>query len=251
MSFLINNKNEVINNKINEDEHIKMFFVGLMDGDGSIQVNHWRKKYLQYRFVIKFNNLKSNFNLLIKIAKVIGGTVRIVNSQKEVIWVVDKKETIIKIISIFDNYSPLTSKLQCQLVFLKTCLMKNSIEWYLSNRDLKYNNQLDLIKSKDFIIPKYFNSWLSGFIEAEGCFSIRIKNNHSFSIGQNNDFYLIDAIKQKFEATNKIRNSYKHFYSLEIYKKEILSKIINHCLNYPLLGEKSISLNKFIKVFNK
>jgi hypothetical protein len=251
MSFLINNKNEVINNKLNEDEHIKMFFVGLMDSDGSIQVNHWRKKYLQYRFVIKLNNLKSNFNMLIKIAKVIGGTVRIVNSQKEVIWVVDKKETIIKIISIFDNYSPLTSKLQCQLVFLKTCLMKNSIEWYLSNRDLKYNNQLDLIKSKDFIIPKYFNSWLSGFIEAESCFSIRIKNNHSFSIGQNNDFYLIDAIKQKFEATNKIRNPYKHFYSLEIYKKEILSKIINHCLNYPLLGEKSISLNKFIKVFNK
>ena len=29
-----------------------MFWVGLMDGDGSIQVNHWRKLSLQYRLVI-------------------------------------------------------------------------------------------------------------------------------------------------------------------------------------------------------
>jgi len=44
---------ETINNyKENEDEYIKMFWVGLMDGDGSIQVNHWRKLSLQYRLVI-------------------------------------------------------------------------------------------------------------------------------------------------------------------------------------------------------
>jgi len=240
--------------KINEDEFIKMFFVGLMDGDGSIQVNHWRKQYLQYRLVIKLNNIKSNFEMLIKIAKTIGGTIRIVNSNKEVIWVVDRKETIIKIISIFEIYPPLTSKLQCQLVFLKTCLIKNSIDWYLSNRELKYSNQLAIIKSFEdnpFIVPSYFSSWLSGFIEAEGCFSIRVKKNHSFSIGQNNDLYLINAIKQFFKASNKVRNPHKDFYSLEIYKKEILKNIINHCLNYTLLGEKAVSLNKFIKVFYK
>jgi hypothetical protein len=28
-----------------------MFWVGLMDGDGSIQVNHWRNQSLQYRLV--------------------------------------------------------------------------------------------------------------------------------------------------------------------------------------------------------
>jgi hypothetical protein len=26
--------------KVSDDEYIKMFWVGLMDGDGSIQVNH-------------------------------------------------------------------------------------------------------------------------------------------------------------------------------------------------------------------
>lgn len=72
-------------------------------------------------------------------------------------------------------------------------------------------------------------------------------------------------IKQYFQATNNItcidrrklslsstgfavsegqkRESNK-FYFLEIYKKEVLIKIINHCINYPLLGEKLKSLKK-------
>jgi cytochrome c oxidase subunit 1 len=44
----------------NKSEHIKQFFVGLMDGNGSIQVNHWRKEYLQFRMVIKLKNLIEN-----------------------------------------------------------------------------------------------------------------------------------------------------------------------------------------------
>ena len=38
--------------KKSDNEYIKMFWVGLMDGDGSIQVNHWRKQSLQYRLVL-------------------------------------------------------------------------------------------------------------------------------------------------------------------------------------------------------
>jgi hypothetical protein len=104
---------------------------------------------------------------------------------------------------------------------------------------------LTVIKSNiNYNIPSYFKVWLSGFIEAEGCFSIRKYNNHSFSIGQNDDIYLIDAIKQYFKVTNKVRNPYGKFYLLEVYKKEALLKIITHCTNYPLLGEKLESLKK-------
>ena len=69
---------------INKD-YMKIFWVGLMDGDGSIQVNHWRQQSLQYRLVIKLSYLDSNFNMLLNIAKVIGGSVRITNKGKEVI----------------------------------------------------------------------------------------------------------------------------------------------------------------------
>jgi hypothetical protein len=56
-----------------------------MDGDGSIQVNHLDKISLQYRFVIKLSNLISNYNMLVKIAKVIGGNVKITGKNKDVI----------------------------------------------------------------------------------------------------------------------------------------------------------------------
>ena len=168
-----------------------MFWVGLMDGDGSIQVNHWRKKSLQYRLVIKLNNNKSNYKMLIKIAEVIGGSVRIV--KDDVLWVVNKKEDIVKTIEIFDKYPPLTSKKICQLAFLKSSLINTFIEDYFINRDLKYKEQINIINSP-FNTPIYFKEWLSGFIEAEGCFSLRNSKNHSFSIGQNDDKYLIKTI---------------------------------------------------------
>ena len=72
-------------------------------------------------------------------------------------------------------------------------------------------------------------------------------NNLSFLIGQNNDLYLINAIKEYFKVTNKIQNPYGKFYSLEIYKKEILLIIITHCTKYPLLGEKIELLKTFKK----
>uniref|UniRef100_UPI00257ADB90 hypothetical protein n=1 Tax=Heterobasidion annosum TaxID=13563 RepID=UPI00257ADB90 len=242
------------NTKKNVDEYIKMFWVGLMDGDGSIQVNHWQYKSLQFRLVIKVSNIITNYNMLIKIAKTIGGTVRITGKSKDVIWYVNNRDTIKTIIKIFDSYPLLTSKKICQLEFLKKCLLENSVENYLINRNSKYINQSSIINSNplsSFVnLPYYFNGWVSGFIEAEGCFSIRKNTYHSFSIGQNDDFYLINSIKNFFDIANTVRNPYGHFYCLEVYKKEKLKFIINHFNNYPLLGEKSKSLQKWIKELN-
>jgi hypothetical protein len=104
-------------------------------------------------------------------------------------------------------------------------------------------------KGDIFYFPNYFKEWLSGFVEAEGCFSIRKSNNHSFSIGQKYDYYLINAIKQLFGVSNMVRKPYPNFYSLEIYKKETLKNIIIHFNNYPLLGEKAESFQIFIQKF--
>jgi cytochrome c oxidase subunit 1 len=252
--ILLPSDNELkVEKKVYNAEYIKMFWVGLMDGDGSIQINHWRMKSLQYRLIIKLSYLESNYTMLLKIAKTIGGTVRVVNNKKEVIWVVNKKEIILEIINIFSIYPPLTTKLTCQLEFLKICLKNNSIKDYLSKRNLKYVNQSNVIKefSLKSIDPSYFPSWLSGFIEAEGCFSVRANKKHSFSIGKNDDYYLLQSIKGFFNLSVMVRNPSKNFFLLESYKKETLNTIISHCTNYPLLGAKAQSLNVFIKVFPK
>jgi hypothetical protein len=247
LNFLKSNEefNYISNNKINSN-YIKKFWLGLMDGDGSIQVNHWKKKYLQYRFVIKLKYCTENINMLNLITNTIGGRVNIIK-DKFVIWVVDSKTQIIKIHKILISYPPLTSRLQAQIKFMLECLKRNDIEWYLSNRNYKYSNREISINTS---VP-YFNDWLSGFIEAEGSFSIRKSNNHSFSIGQNDDRYLINSIKNHFQIQSKIRNPYKNFWVIETYRHSTFINLIEHLNKYPLLGEKSNSYLNFKKIINQ
>lgn len=248
-------------------DSITKFWVGLMDGDGSIQVNHWKKRSLQYRLVIKLKSTQANRHMLIKIKSIVGGSV--VCSKSFVLWIENDKGKIQHIISIFDKFPPLTTRLKCQLAFLRTCLQCNDVQWYLENRSQKYataaNNQnvrrqppaptfmhgmlLNSIADSNSVGSfTYFPEWLSGFIEAEGCFCIRQSKNHSFSIGQNQDMHLIERIKTYFNASNKVRTipgRALEFYLLEIYNKKCIDLIMTHIQKYPLLGEKHQSYLKF------
>src|SRR5579871_5776796 len=71
-----NNVRNINSSGIYDTDYIQKFWVGLMDGDGSIQVNHWRKKSLQYRLVIKLRYCIENMNMLNIIKDSIGGKVR-------------------------------------------------------------------------------------------------------------------------------------------------------------------------------
>jgi len=233
-----------MHDKLKKDPYyIYKFWIGLMDGDGSIQVNHWRSKSLQYRLVIKLKYCSENLFMLNLIYLHLGGRVRIINNNEFIIWVMDNKKDIYKTIKIFEKYPPLTSRLKAQLKFMLECFDHQSVEKYLNTRDDKYLNNITNLNMEN--IP-YFKEWLSGFIEAEGCFSIKTtSNNHSFSIGQKQDKHILDKIKIYFESTNQVRGLKNNFWLLEIYRKSTLIQIINHCTQYPLLGEKSISLKKF------
>jgi hypothetical protein len=253
---------EYIKKETTDPEYIKKFWVGLMDGDGSIQVNHWRGQSLQYRLVIKLKHTIENMSMLLLINKHIGGLgknkgkVRIVNKNEFVIWVVDSKKSILEIIKIFKLYPPITSRLQAQLKYLIECIQRNDVKWYLETRNSKYLPINSNTSPFDNLIAvkmthRYFNEWLSGFIEAEGCFSIRQNNNvYSFSIGQNDDKYLIEAIKSYFRIQNQIRNPKKTFFFIETYRRSTLQNIISHCNKYPLLGQKLVSFNKFKNLIN-
>jgi hypothetical protein len=227
-----------------ENDHFLLFWVGLIDGDGSIQVNHWNKRNLQYRIVIKLKNLDSNFKMLKHLAIALGmGSVRIESGNHFVLWVVDSKPQIIKLICLLQKYPPLTTRVQCQLFFIQQCLAltcapKDQVFWYLNNRDLKYKNPVVLFTAEQFIQKSYYCSWLSGFIEAEGCFCLRQSGNFSFSISQTTDFNLLNSIRLFFKGINQVRTVKPNFFLWEVYRKEVLLNIINHCDQYPLLGNK-------------
>lgn len=224
--------------------NIKEFWVGLMEGDGSIQVNHWKKRNLAYRLVIKLKYTIANEKMLKIISKNIGGRVRI--DKNFVVWVEDDKLRIEEIIKIFEKNPPLTARKYCQLEFLKSCLKHNNVELYLKERDNKYSNATFYLFKESQDLPFYFPSWLSGFIEAEGCFSITAKGVLSFSIAQKYEKELIGSIRDFFYALNyKVIIKSNELYEIKIYNKESLRKIIQHCTEYPLQGEKKESLEKF------
>jgi hypothetical protein len=181
------------------------------------------------------------------IASHIGGKIKIIKNKKFVIWVVENRKQIHKIIQIFYKYPPLTRRFRAQLAFMLECIKQNNVEWYLDARNKKYlNTNVEILN----IDNSYFNEWLSGFIEAVGCFSIRTNsNNHSFSIGQNDDKIILDKIKNHFNITSQIRKIKNRFWHIEIYRKSTLINIINHCIEYPLLGEKILSFTKFRDLF--
>lgn len=176
----------------------------------------------------------------------LGGMVRINSKDQSIIWVVNNKRTIKNIIEIFTIYPPLTKRLKAQLIFLIECLNHNDVEKYLMTRKLKYHN----IEFNIDYNCNYFNEWLSGFMEAESCFSMRQKNNNSFSISQKNEYSLLNFIKNYFKITTKIHER-NDVYILETYKKSTLLNIIAHCDKYPLIGEKLTSFNKLKNLVKK
>ncbi len=236
--------NEVIN-KIN---HIKKFWVGLLEGDGSIVVRKNKKNKVYGSFEISLKYLKTNEHMLKIISSVIGGRIYYEKKQNLIIkvkWIAVSQKDFNNCINILNKYPLLTSKKICQLEHLNKCLINKNWDYHLKYRLFKYETQINKINkfNKFFILPSYFNSWLSGFIEAEGCFRFRNDISTSFYISQNNDYYILNAIKQFFNLNHKIgiakdNRSVETHYRISFSGEIFIQKLIIHLTKYPLLGEK-------------
>lgn len=229
-------------------DHLAAFVVGLIDGDGSLQVNHWREKYLQYRLIVKLKYTIHNHDMLVYISTVYGGRVNIIdtNMGQFVLWVINDANTIrSRIFTLFTAFPPLTTRMTLQFAFMVKSMMGMSIEEYLSTRGNKYETRTQ-ISPLFSIIPAYFPSWLSGFIEAEGSFAIRSGSiGFSFSIGQLNDLYLMQAILAYFGQSHlsvQIKKGSSPFYFIEIANIKGVEKVVQHLIKYPLQGHKYYQL---------
>jgi hypothetical protein len=232
-----------------DKNYYEKFWVGLMDGDGSVQINHWRHKNLQFRFIIKLKYNIPNYNMLVVLSKSIGGSVRIVSDGQFVIWIENRQKKIGELLKIFKKYPPLTKRLTLQLLFFESCSNHKDINLYLKTRGLKYTSVQITEKSHlEFLKLSYFSEWLSGFVEAEGCFSRGLIASPSFSIAQKNEKELLLAIKKYFLIVSGVLYRKKdEIYVIQTYRKTTLENIFNHFLTYPLLGDKLESFNKFYR----
>jgi hypothetical protein len=230
-------------------EKLKQFFIGLFEGDGTLTVDKLNKNY-RVRIIISLKLCNENIQLLTIFKNLIGGNISI--NKKYVTLLISSKKDVLNVFDILKKYPLLTSRKICQLNFALNCL-NNNINNFNEERNNKYVAQGYIIKEKSNIIsyPIYFPCWLSGFIEAEGKFSLLryitggIKK-HQFNIGQNYDYYIIDMIRIYFDSSHKIildKNKIHYRISIGGYRPKRL--IYQHFNSYSLLGEKSISYNKW------
>ena len=225
-------------------------------GDGSFQINHWKKKYLQYRVVIKLKNTPSNLKMLQDLREQFKcGT--IVANEKDVLWAINHKKQIESFLKIMVKSPLINLKNSTNVKILKMLYgIKNNISY--SEHSFMENKVLDeevtnwnwpferptiLTTIPDF--SEDYKWWLSGFVEAEGCFCIRKNGNQSFSVSQKTDKLMIESVKAYFKIPNKILQKKDGTFVLETYNSKNCFSIIEFFESYPLKGEKNESFEYF------
>ena len=238
------------------NQQIYQFFLGLLEGDGTITVDQFRNKS-RIRIVISLINHPLNIQMLTLFNNSIGGSLLL--SKKYITLSFQSKKDILFIFSLINKYPFLTSRKICQYNFALKCL-NNQISscQLIKTRNLRYLNQdiilKELIQKFSHSLPIYFPSWLSGFIEAEGHFKLSISQNggirsYQFCIGQNYDYFILEMIKVYFHSTHKItkdNNKNKDHFRVAIGGPISRNIIYNHFQYFPLLGHKKISYNKWL-----
>tara|TARA_R110001592_G_scaffold150202_4_gene376012 strand:+ start:15821 stop:16561 length:741 start_codon:yes stop_codon:yes gene_type:complete len=241
----------------NIDKNIFAFFLGLLEGDGSIQVNHWKKKYLQFRVIIKMKYTPKNHEMLSNIRDSLG-IFKLHIRNNFVILVEDDKKQLKLLVKLIDSsnslsgllltkvrirYSLFKYALENNITYSELSLIQNNSEWLVYKNIKEYSLE-------ELMTYTHLESWLLGFIEAESCFCIRKNGNHSFSISQKDELIIIELIKNLFKLPNKIQIKTNNLYLIETYNRKSLKIIIDFCQD-KLKGEKRIQFNTFASLFYK
>ena len=243
----------ISNKKIYTVKAYEQFFLGLLEGDGSIQVNHWRKFSLQFRIIIKLKYTSANYAMCAKIRQQLG-IMNLHIRRGFVIMVEDHRIRLLEIMAIIDKYGLLLTHQRRQYAFFKYCY-NNRITYneYAHIKNLKESwfgfNSINNYNSEFLLQLSHWPNWLAGFSEAESCFCIRSNGSHSFSIAQKDGIEVLTAIKNTFKIPNKIRSrSTSQIYFLETYRGEVLQNICDFYSSpnvVGLLGEKQLQYKAF------
>ena len=149
-------------NEVDITNYVEQFFVGLLEGDGTITVDYISDRNKRIRIFIALKNLEENRFMLNLIEKYIGGRVAVERKNAYVTWYATNKTDLAKVFSVLERYPLLTSKKICQLDFAKKYIINSRTditkEEFHILRDNKYKNQETLLDNfdKNFNLPSYF-----------------------------------------------------------------------------------------------
>lgn len=248
------------------------WLIGFTDGVGCLTMykesKHLENWIHEYSIGLSIKDIR----LLYKIKRILGcGVIRKYNNIA--IFRIKKiKHLIYNIIPIFDKYPLLIDKKRIIYLNFRNNLLRKAlisirniskedtifIKKLLDNSpDILYKNSIEnLFKNMDDI---FFENWLVGFTEAEGSFYFikkdmddiyqpQISLRAEFRLSQNNNFFLLNKIKEKLKISRKVSlqtKSSNHYYIVAASSLSI-QNVIDFYTNPNLVKFKGIKYLQFI-----
>lgn len=237
--------------RLNARDITYAYIVGLFEGDGFFSITK-KGKYLTYEFGIELSIRDAK--LIYKLKKLLGVGVISIRKRDKIemisLRVRNKNHLKLFILPIFDKY-PMFSNKQYDYLRFKNILLSGIIYSKYLPDYVRSNKPLNNIKT--IINADYFSTWLVGFIEAEGCFSIyNIKDNYpvaSFDISQTKGEGLIYAIREYLHFSTAVYLDKTDCFKLKVTSVRSIENIIQFLNKAPikLLGYKKYQYLLWIK----
>ena len=228
--------------RVNTLQKNKIFFfnwlAGLIDGDGSLLVN--KNGYATIEITLHERDVQT----LYKIKDLLQGKVNSRVKTKAYRWRINNYNLLLNI------YINLNSKLLTENKYLQLC--KFYIALTNNYNSSKSKKILEAAGFAELTIPKLSSSvessiksgWLSGFIDAEGYFSIRNKYTLTISISQKNKL-ILEKIQEVIKIGNIYLDTSNNVYSLVISDLQGIKYLLSYFKQYPLQTSKHIDCVTF------
>ena len=215
-----------------KDDKFKLWFIGFVEGDGSFTLNK------DGNFEFKITQSSEDAQILFMIKKELGfGVVRVQDSVRNThCYRVRDKNNILKLISIFNGNIFLDSR-------------KEQFKLWLNAFNLKYKENISFL-DKEFK-PSLNDAWLSGFTDAEGCFTCSVYDNKSNTAKLVRLRYILSqkGNSENMDHLANILGGKKHFFkSYGEYNVTVNTTKLSPIIQY--FGFYSLRTKKYIAYFN-
>lgn len=228
------------------------YLAGLWEGDGHIWIPNTThapsgKRYTPY-FAITFNEV--DYPLVLVLKTLLGGTIQHKKENSAYVLVISSISGLTIVIHLINGY----------LRTPKIDQFNKLVDWI----NKKSNSNLSIYEPDTSSILK--NAWLSGFIDADGSFSINIREKTSDGKGKNriearlrifqrkedpntgkSYFSILKSIADTFgvQLNTAIHNGNIHYYLIAITSPAKLAILINYLNEYSLFTSKFLNFKDF------
>ena len=229
------------------------FLVGLIDGDGYIQITKTTKGFITMKLVIGLGlddlSTLEHIHSVLKLGKITICKDHLNPNCKLIINKTDLQEVVFPLL-IHHNIFFLTNTRRNQFE-LAMYILKNNLKHFKNIPNINdISNTFNLPETaSDYLNLKFFRNWVVGFTNAEGSFLIKSNNDGCFQLKQRTHIQLFEAFKLLFDTNRKIGIEMDRFVQFSVSSKNDIQKVIDFFSFsglHPLIGLKSIQYFRWL-----